>query len=34
MDKDHRITPFQQADNGDSFISPRLQHFLFNYGEI
>lgn len=27
MDKDHRITPLQQADNGDSFISPSASTF-------
>jgi len=27
MDKDHRITPLQQSDNGDSFISPSASTF-------
>lgn len=27
MDKDHRITPLQQADNGDFFISPSASTF-------
>ncbi|WP_411894193.1 TonB-dependent receptor domain-containing protein [Winogradskyella sp. A2] len=27
MDKDHRITPLQQSDNGDSFLSPSASTF-------